>query len=159
MLQFENDSHFQEVFMEKKHYNTAGRSRLAAYLKQIATEPPKNAEDIYHGLCAFCSAEGASAPGRSSVYRMLSTLCEEGEVTKFPAGSGDNTSVYQHTGGHRHCDSHFHLHCLSCGSVLHLECKCSDEVAEHLFGAHGFCVDRGRSILYGTCAACRKQEG
>jgi Fur family ferric uptake transcriptional regulator len=43
--------------------------------------------------------------------------------------------------------------------VLHLECKCSDEVAEHLLGTHGFTVDRGRSVLYGICAACGKREG
>ena len=145
--------------MEKKHYQTAGRTRLATYLKQIAAEPPKNAEEIYHGLCRFCSADGISAPGRSSVYRMLSALCEEGEVTKFPAGNGDSTSVYQHVGAHRNCDHHFHLHCLSCGDVLHLECKCSDEVADHLFDTHGFSVDRGRSVLYGICAACSKREG
>lgn len=143
--------------MEKKHYNTAGRTRLAAYLKQIAAEPPKNAEDIYAGLCRSCSAEGITAPGRSSVYRMLSSLCAEGAVKKFPTGNGDATSVYQHVGEHRHCDAHFHLHCLSCGAVMHLECKCSDEVVEHLFGAHGFSVDRGRSILYGVCAACQQQ--
>lgn len=145
--------------MEKKHYNTAGRTRLAAYLKQVAAEPPKNAEDIYNGLCKTCTAEGSPAPGRSSVYRMLSALCEEGTVTKFPAGNGDGCSVYQHVSTHKHCDSHFHLHCLSCGNVIHLECKCSDDVAEHLLAAHDFCVDRGRSILYGTCAACRGREG
>ena len=145
--------------MEKKHYRTAGRTRLAAYLRQIAAEPPKNAEEIYNGLCHFCSADGVTAPGRSSVYRMLATLCDEGEITKFPAGNGDNTSVYQHVGAHKHCDRHFHLHCLRCGDVLHLECGCSDEVAAHLLGAHGFTVDRGRSVLYGICAACGKQEG
>jgi Fur family ferric uptake transcriptional regulator len=144
--------------MEKKHYNTAGRTRLAAYLRQIAVEPPKSAEEIYSGLCLFCTANGADAPGRSSVYRMLSSLCDEGEVTKFPAGNGDS-AVYQHVGAHKDCDRHFHLHCLSCGDVLHLECKCSDEVAEHLLGTHGFTVDRGRSVLYGICAACGKREG
>lgn len=145
--------------MEKKHYNTGGRIRLCSYLKQVAANPPKNADDIYNGLCSFCTAEGVGAPGRSSVYRMLSELSAEGEVAKFPAGNGESAFVYQYVGAKRGCDHHFHLHCLRCGGVTHLECDCSNEIAEHLQKAHGFEIDRGRSVLYGVCAVCGNQEG
>lgn len=145
--------------MEKKHYNTPGRARLAEYLKKFATEPPKSADEIYMGLLGDCSAEGVCAPGRSSVYRMLAVMTEEGEVTKFPAGKGENGFVYQYVGSAHRCGSHFHLHCLSCGNVMHLECACGDEIGGHLLATHGFSVDRGRSVLYGTCAACAKKEG
>ena len=140
--------------MEKKHYNTAGRARLVGYLKTVASDPPQNADEIFNGLDTACKKDGCRAPGRRSVYRMLATLCEEGEVRKFPAGNGEAGAVYQHVGDHRHCDAHFHLHCLSCGDVLHLECHCSDEIASHLQKTHGFAVDRGQSVLYGLCAAC-----
>lgn len=136
--------------MEKKRYNTAGKLKLAAYLKSTADRPPQSAEEIYLGLCA----DDDAAPGRSSVYRMLSTLCEEGNVQRFPAGMGENSFVYQHVGNHRRCNTHLHLHCTVCGTVTHLECKCSNEIAEHLLSSHGFSVDAGRSVLYGTCAAC-----
>jgi Fur family ferric uptake transcriptional regulator len=155
MLQFENDSHFQGAFMEKKRYNTAGKLKLAAYLKGTADLPPQSAEEIYAGLCA---AEG-TAPGRSSVYRMLGTLCEEGTVQRFPAGTGENSFVYQHVGNHRSCHTHLHLHCTVCGTVTHLECKCSREITEHLMASHGFAVDAGRSVLYGTCTACAAKGG
>ena len=144
--------------MEKKHYNTAGRTRLAAYLKGSTALPPQTAEEIYTGLCATRTDVKDTLPGRSSVYRMLSALCETGEVQKFRAGDRENAYVYQYVGCDRHCDNHLHLHCLSCGSVLHLECKCSDELTEHLLATHGFCVDRGRSVLYGTCATCAGKE-
>ncbi|MBQ8356677.1 MAG: transcriptional repressor [Clostridia bacterium] len=140
--------------MEKKHYNTAGRTRLAAYLKDIRKQPPQGAEEIYMGLCRSCADEGGGAPGRSSVYRMLASLCEEGEVKKFPVGKDEAGFVYQYVGNEHHCDAHFHLHCLICGNVTHLECDCSKEIFDHLFAAHGFRADRGRSVLYGTCAAC-----
>ena len=143
--------------MEKKHYQTVGRTRLADHLKKIAKEPPKSADEIYMGLSAACTAEGVTAPGRSSVYRMLSAMSEEGEVARFPAGSGEGSSVYQYVGTAHRCDAHLHLHCLSCGSVTHLECGCGDQVAKHLMASHGFCIDRGRSVLYGTCAACSAQ--
>ena len=131
--------------MEKKQYNTAGRARLLAYLRETAALPPQSAEEIYQGLAAK-----EEAPGRSSVYRMLSTLCERGEVKKFPAESG---FCYQFVGA-RHCEGHFHLQCLSCGKLLHLECGCSEEIGAQLLRAHGFAVDRGKSVLYGICAAC-----
>ena len=140
--------------MEKMHYNTAGRISLAAYLKKVSAEPPKSAEEIYTGLCTECD----SAPGRSSVYRMLAALTTEGEVQKFRAGDDQGGFVYQYVGSARHCDSHFHLHCLSCGDVLHLECKCGGEIAEHLLATHGFHIDQGRSVLYGLCAACAARE-
>ena len=131
--------------MEKKRYNTAGRTRLASYLRENAAKAPQSAEEIYQGLLAR-----GEAPGRSSVYRMLATLCERGEVKKFPAEAG---FVYQYVGA-RHCEGHFHLQCLSCGKVLHLECACGEQVAAQLQSSHGFTVDRGKSVLYGKCAAC-----
>lgn len=148
--------------MEKKHYQTAGRTRLADHLKYIAAEPPKNAEEIYAGLLSVCAADGSAAPGRSSVYRMLSAMTEEGEVAKFPAGNGEGGFVYQYVGKAHHCSAHFHLHCLACGGVTHLECGCGDEIADHLLSTHGFDIDRGRSVLYGLCAKCaahRAKEG
>ena len=157
MLKFDNDSHFQEVGMNKKHYNTAGRTRLAAYLKQTEHHAPQSAEEIYAGLCRSCSADAEDAPGRSSVYRMLGTLCDEGAVKKFPVSAGESGFVYQYVGNGRHCDTHFHLHCLSCGQVTHLECDCSHSISDHLISSHGFQVDRGRSILYGVCAQCAKR--
>lgn len=143
--------------MNKKHYNTAGRASLAAYLKSTAAQPPQSAEEIYAGVCQLCSASAESAPGRSSVYRMLATLANEGEVKKFPTHAGENGYIYQYVGNQRHCDAHFHLHCLCCGQVLHLECDCSQSISDHLLSTHGFQVDRGRSILYGICAACAKR--
>ena len=143
--------------MNKKHYNTAGRTRLSAYLKQTATGAAQSAEEIYTGLCKLCGANAEDAPGRSSVYRMLAALCDGGEVKKFPAGAGEGGFVYQYVGMQRHCDAHFHLHCTSCGQVTHLECACSQNIFDHLFSTHGFRVDRGRSILYGICELCAKR--
>lgn len=136
--------------MEKKRYHTAGRARLLAYLRACAEQPPRSADEIYQGLL-----ELGRAPGRSSVYRMLGSLVERGEVKKFPAESG---FLYQYVGAQRGCEGHFHLRCLSCGEVTHLECACSEEVAAHLLGSHGFVVDRGKSVLYGKCAACVARE-
>ena len=143
--------------MNQKHYNTTGRKRRAAYLKQTKNEPPQSAEEIYTGLCKLCGANAEDAPGRSSVYRMLAAMSDGGEVKKFPAGIGESGFVYQYVGNDRHCNAHFHLHCLACGQVTHLDCRCGDEMALAPLRSHGFTVDRGRSILYGICELCAKR--
>ena len=140
--------------MEKKQYKTAGRSQLLAYLAANTAENPRSADEIYTGL----SAEKGEAPGRSSVYRLLSAAVQEGSVKRYRAPAPAAGYLYQYVGGAHHCESHFHLHCLQCGSVLHLECGCGSEIAAHLLAAHGFVTDCGRSVLYGTCAACAAQK-
>ena len=137
--------------MEKKHYQTGGRTRLLAYLKEHASRAPHSAEQIYGGLCAL-----GDAPAQSSVYRMLATLSAEGEVRKYPAEGG---FLYQYVGQGRTCDLHFHLQCLVCGEVTHLECGCGREIASHLSRTHGFAVDCGKTLIYGRCAKCAVQGG
>ena len=113
--------------MEHKHYNTAGKTVLLHYLRHHTTESPQSTEEIYNGLCTT-----GKAPGRSSVYRLLSTLAAEGEVKRHRAPAPAAGYLYQYVGAHR-CDTHFHLHCLQCGGVTHLECGCGTEIAAHLY--------------------------
>ena len=134
--------------MEKKHYNTAGRGRLIAFLREHATDTPKSAEEIYTGLAAR-----GEAPGYSSVYRLLSKLTLEGQVRRLRAPAPAKGYLFQYTKAHA-CHAHFHLHCLSCGAVTHLECDCGAEISAHLLREHGFATDCGRTVFYGTCAKC-----
>ena len=134
--------------METKHYNTVGREKLVAHLRTHAAETPQSAEAIFAGL----SAKG-DAPGYSSVYRLLSKLVSEGTVRRLRAPAPAKGYLFQYTDAHA-CHAHFHLHCLSCGAVMHLECDCGEEIAAHLWREHGFTADLGRSVFYGTCAAC-----
>ena len=139
--------------MEHKHYNTAGKAVLLQYLQAHTAESPQNAEEIYNGLCT-----AGKAPGRSSVYRLLSSLAAQGEVKRHRAPAPATGFLYQYVGAHR-CDAHFHLHCLQCGGVTHLECGCGSEIAAHLRERHGFVTDCGRSVFYGICAACAAKGG
>lgn len=136
----------------KKQYQTAGRTALLAYLKEKMTGAPETAEEIYRGMAA-----GQHAPGRSSVYRLLGELAADGTVRKSRAtGAG---FVYQLAGERGDCGGHLHLQCLSCGKVSHLKCACGDAITSNLMKTHGFLVDRGRSVLFGTCADCAKGGG
>ena len=138
--------------METKHYNTAGREKLIAYLRENAADTPKSAQEIFAELCAE-----SDAPGYSSVYRLLAKLVSEGTVRRLRAPAPAKGYLFQYTDTHA-CHAHFHLHCLSCGAVMHLECACGEEIAAHLWREHGFTADPGRSVFYGTCAACASTE-
>ena len=138
--------------MEKKSYKTKGRALLVAHLADTA-KTPRTAEEIYLSL-----RENQHAPAKSSVYRILNEMCDAGKVKRHRLPPPAQGYTYQYVGGAHQCDAHFHLHCLQCGGVWHLECECGAEIAAHLHELHGFCADRGRSVIYGTCAACREKE-
>lgn len=128
-------------------YKTEGRKRL---LKFLIENPDRQltADEITSELSTENCIES-----KSSIYRRLSELCEEGSVRKFRSAS-QSSFVYQYI-GHGDCCHHFHLKCVACGRLVHLDCHLSDELLKHIQNDHHFQVDSGRSILYGFCDGCR----
>ena len=127
-------------------YNTRGREQLVDFLLNN-TDRQLTAEEITSAL-----GDGNDGASKSSVYRRLASLCEEGSVRKFRA-EGQNSFVYQYIGA-GDCQHHFHLKCVRCGELVHLACHLSDELLEHISAEHHFKIDSGRSILYGLCSNC-----
>ncbi|MCQ2433182.1 MAG: transcriptional repressor [Clostridia bacterium] len=96
--------------------------------------------------------------GKTTVYRTLDKLVETGMIRKFTVGTGDS-ACYQYTGeNHSACSSHFHLKCLICGTLFHVDCDHLAELGEHLLADHGFSVHYSQTILYGICSACRPKS-
>ena len=126
------------------HYMTKGRRQILALLEENQ-DKQLTAEDIFVAL-------GKDAPGQSSVYRILSSMVEEGEVRRERGTDGDG-ALYQYA-ENLGCGNHFHLKCTECGKVVHLRCRLSDELTHHILSDHGFIVDKGKSVLYGRCAEC-----
>ena len=137
-------------------YKTAGRERLLRFLE---CHPDRQflVDDLTEELNRQTEA-GAheSKSSKSSLYRHLSELCDEGTVRKYRSDI-QSAYVYQYV-GRGDCCHHFHLKCQSCGALFHLECAVSEELLTHIRSDHGFRVDSGRSILYGVCEACSKTE-
>jgi Fur family ferric uptake transcriptional regulator len=106
-------------------------------------------DEIIQGL------DGDKKPGKSTVYRQISSLLEDGVVRRFEA-AGEDSFVYQYAVGVG-CDHHFHLKCAHCGNLLHMECDKLSEVRRHILDDHGFLIG-GSSIIYGVCADCRKEK-
>ena len=131
-----------------KQYKTEGREKLIAFLSQ---NPDRHftAEEI-------CRAVHGGNQAQSSVYRHLSELCEQDFVRKF-RDEATAKIRYQYVGDDCDCRNHFHAKCMICGKIEHLDCGDSLEFAAHLLQEHGFRIDCGQSLLYGVCAACRKE--
>ena len=132
-------------------YKTAGRQRLSELLE---THPDRQftAEE----LCSEMDRQDGGTSRKSTVYRHLSELCDEGTVRKYRSDT-QSAYVYQYV-GRGDCCRHFHLKCVTCGDLVHLECTVSEELLSHISAHHGFEVDSGRSILYGFCKACAALE-
>ena len=99
---------------------------------------------------------GEKKPGKSTVYRLVGKLCEEGKLSRLRDGER-GCFVYAYAEDTRGCDGqHFHLKCLGCGRLFHLECRHSEALCEHIAETHHFRVDSGRTLLFGECENCRR---
>ena len=95
--------------------------------------------------------------GRTTVYRFLEQLAEQGSVRKYQSVQG--VVQYQHVEDASRCDGHFHMMCSRCGNLLHVDCEQMRAMAEHLMREHGFELNPRETILVGLCGACREQQG
>ncbi len=106
------------------------------------------------------SAEGYII-SRSTIYRTLDRLCEDGSVRRFTLSQDDST-CYQYAGEGEDsllCHAHFHLKCTVCGTLYHIECDKLDELSAHIAGRHGFAVDPAKTVILGVCTPCQRALG
>ena len=134
-------------------YKTPGRQRLLDFLES-SPDRQFTVDELREKLDSMTAGENKTR--KSTLYRHLSELCAEGTVRKYRSDT-QSAYVYQYV-GQGDCCHHFHLKCVTCGDLIHLECAVSEELLTHISAHHGFEVDSGRSILYGLCKACASLE-
>ena len=130
--------------MKKRgEYNTKSQ----ALIKECLSGCGKylSAEQITEKLCI----EGKRL-GRTTVYRALQKLVNKGEVCRH----ADGNSFYYSLAGEK-CKEHFHLKCVDCGKLIHLECSQLSDISQHVLSYHGFKLDKLSTVLYGVCEECR----
>jgi len=129
----------------KASYQTRQRACMLSFLEKHRGEM-LTIEEIVAGL-------GEDAMGKSTAYRTVARLCEEGKLHRS-VREGTRLAVYQLEGAGC-CAEHLHLKCVNCGLLIHL-----DESAQRaITGATGFVIDDERSMLYGLCAHCAEVHG
>lgn len=132
----------------KVSYNTRQRELILEYIKENA--------DSHLTADSIADALKPEQVGKTTVYRYLEKLCEQHLVRKYILSEG-KSACYQYSGGEE-CHDHFHLKCLKCGRLIHLECDYLKDIAAHISVEHNFTIDSSRTVFYGICGECAKQH-
>ena len=129
-------------------YNTEKKSGILEFFEKSGGQA-FSAENI-------CSAILKDGRGKSTVYRLISKLVEEGTLRRISDGKTRHVT-YQlvRAGG---CAEHLHLKCKDCGKLIHLDERTSHSLESSIFKTRGFTIDDG-ALLYGTCESCGYLKG
>ncbi|MGN1482089.1 Fur family transcriptional regulator, partial [Porcipelethomonas sp.] len=93
--------------------------------------------------------------GSATVYRYLDKLVNKGIIRKYILDDKVG-ACYQYIEDNNECQEHFHLKCIECGALYHIDCSYMQSLDEHILKHHGFKVDSSRTVLYGRCKNCEK---
>lgn len=132
-------------------YNTRQKRELLRFLKERSLQH-FSVDDVVFEL-----QEKGEKVGRTTVYRFLEQLAEQGSVRKYQNVQG--ITQYQHIEDDARCDDHFHMMCSQCGNLLHVDCALMRSMMDHLMVEHGFALNPRETILVGLCRKCRGETG
>ena len=131
-------------------YATEQKKMLLDFLRSNC-ESAYTVEELVEGMQALYGAEG---PGKSTVYRLMTHMVEDGTVKRFVKGHS-RRFVYQIVAG-EHCRSHLHLKCMDCGRLIHLDEQVSEELLDKVRLCSNFAVSEEETVLFGACSDCNR---
>ena len=126
-------------------YITKQRKILTDYLMQHVDE------NLSAGQIADALSDTVS---KSAVYRNLADMEAEGKLHRVMGGGGREV-IYRYSGSHA-CSESLHLSCKKCGKTVHMQKQIADALISSVADNDDFSIDRGETVIYGVCAACRK---
>lgn len=132
----------------QQNYKTRQRDVILAFFREHK-DTCFSARQVHEAL-------HAEDIGKTTVYRTLALLCEQGALTRFSA-EHQQSATYQYASHNPACEHHLHLKCRQCGVLYHTECTRLKKLADHLEQEHGFSVSQSDTILYGVCGLCKKE--
>ena len=94
---------------------------------------------------------GQGELSEATVFRLLRKLTEEGTLERT-AGEG-GVSFYRYC--EDHCGCRFHLNCVGCGKLIHMDCSEMKEAERHIRVDHGFLPIGSVTVIDGLCRACQ----
>lgn len=131
-------------------YKTKQRERIIEYLKQNK-ENHITADEIINYF------KTTSEPiAKSTIYRCIDNLVEENLIRKYINEEG-KSACFQYIEDNENCNKHYHMKCVKCDKLFHLDCKEITQLQEHILKNHNFKIDICKTILYGTCKDCLKK--
>ena len=125
-------------------YDTGREQALLSLLKESGERGLS-----LHEICERLTPDGK---GKSTIFRLLASLTEQGAVRKLPDGQSRHF-IYQYTES-AHCRSHLHLKCMECGRFIHLTDRLSRLLCDAVRLEGHFALDEEKTLLFGKCEAC-----
>lgn len=124
-------------------YNTKQKDIILDLIKKQKKE--FTIQDIYESL--------KEKTGLTTIYRLVDKLVSEGYLNKFI--KDNNTAYYQYL---EKCENHnhFYLKCEKCGTLIHIDCDCINELSDHIFNHHKFVTSKENIIINGICEKCMR---
>ena len=132
-----------------KGYNTRQKNNILKFLTEN-----KDRHFTVDELISDMKSSGINI-GKSTVYRFLEYLFKAGYVRKY-AIEDRNKASYQFIGD-VNCKEHYHLKCVGCGELLHLDCNFLSDIKKHVSKKHNFEIDNSKTVLYGFCEMCKEK--
>ena len=123
--------------MERR--NTRQRQLILEAVRSHCDHP--TAEQIYRDV-----AEQAPTISKGTVYRNLSVLAQEGELTQVEAPDASRFDLRQ--------DRHHHLVCSACGAVVDAPVVYQEQLDTLAAQESGFIVTGHHTIFQGLCPSC-----
>ena len=111
----------------KMGYQTEQKKVLLDYLSQHSDQA-FSIDELAIGMKADTAL--SSVPGKSTLYRLISQLVEEGRVKRFTKGHSRHF-LYQMVSC-PHCTEHLHLRCTICGKLYHMEDQESAQIVREI---------------------------
>ena len=127
-------------------YSTRQKRELLSFLKDHKMEN-FSVDDV-----VFRLQDQGTKVGRTTAYRYLEALAEQGNVRKYQNAQG--VTQYQHIEDDGSCAKHFHMMCKLCGALYHVDCDLMKSLASHIAEEHGFTLDPRETVMVGVCGKC-----
>ncbi len=131
----------------RSRYKTKQRESLLGYFETVPGVHVTAGE-----VFEYFKSQG-SPIGRSTIYRQLEIMVDEGIVKKYII-DGNSPACFEYVGADGHEDICFHCKCEKCGKLIHLSCDQISEMQTHLLTEHRFRLDPARTVFYGLCEQC-----
>lgn len=135
---------------ETKTYNTKQKSVILDFLKKN-----KGKHFTIDEIVSSLTEKGVSI-GKTTVYRYMEKLTDDLCVRKYEISKNDS-ACYEYVGDSKNnlCSSHYHLKCIKCSKLFHINCHILNTIDEHILNEHNFVVDNTKTVFYGLCQNCK----
>ena len=134
-------------------YHTEQKKALLDFLTRHC-DTPFTIEELVRAMEEELGPE--AVPGKSTVYRLMTRLVDEGTVKRFVKGNSRHF-LYQIVAG-EHCRHHFHLKCTRCGKLIHMDDKASEKILQEVLLGSDFTVSQEQTTLFGCCKECNRKK-